>query len=210
MNEQFIQEMSEVAGVDFRANVPAGTQLGEQEIEPGANVKWTKPSSMMRVGKTALPERIALYDLMTHDRSMVPPTIAQKRMATYPGRFTLKEPADWHAGDPEVIDETCEICIRQPEFLDGSLDRPAFTSWSQLRQHYQLFHTNEWVALEDDRRERERREEQGQMRALIASIASMVSGGVNVPPEVRAQVEQLQDSEEDKSVRVSRPRKASG
>ena len=169
MNEQFLRELGQVAGVepDFRANVPAGTPLGADQIEPGASVNYTKRKSMMNVGGKELPDRVELYDIARHDVSLVPPTIAQKRMTTNPGRFTMVKPADWHDRDPKPIDETCEVCDRDPE----RVERAKFYSHSELVLHYQLVHTLEWQGIEADRREQERRDDSRQMRELIASIA---------------------------------------
>ena len=188
MSEQFLREMSQLAGEpDFRANVPPGTPLGETEIEPGAVAKWNKPASMMRVGNRTLPQRIALYDLRRHDISMVPPTIAQKRIGDYPGRFTTIEPSDWHDSDPIPIDETCEICAADPERTQP----PRYYSGAQLRLHYQLVHTMEWQGIEADKRDEERREDSAQMRRLIASIATMASGGQTLTDAIQDEVSQV-------------------
>ena len=185
-SEQFLKEIAQVSGVepDFRANVPPGTPLGSTEIEPGATVNYTKASQLVRMGQHKLPERLALYDLVRHDVSMVPPTIAQKRLSDYPGRYTMVKPAGWHDSDPVPIDETCEICDADPE----RTERAKFFSNSQLTLHYQLVHTMEWQGIESDRRDAERREDNAQMRRLIASIAGMNGG--QVPAEVADEVTQ--------------------
>ena len=177
MSDQYLEELSQKQGVDYRANVPAGTVLGEEQIEPGAAMKHTKSGSMLRAGDKALPEREPLYDLLRHDRSMVPATIVRARMARHPGRFTTIEPPDWHDSDPVPIEDTCDICLsdieRTQEQMDrfGSVERPRFYSESQLRTHYRLLHEQSWEDREADRRDRERREEQAQMRDLISTLA---------------------------------------
>lgn len=198
MNEQFLTEMQEVAGVDFRAAVPPGTELGRQEIEPGGTAVWRKPHSLIRAGQRELPERVWLYDLTgAATPSFVPPTIAQKRITDYPGRYTLKEPQGM--GEATPIDETCEICARRRRQESGAGPKK-FYSHSDLIGHYRAFHTLEWEAIEQDRRERERREDQSQMRALIASIAAMVRPAPDIPAPVREQIEGLQE----KPMRVRR------
>lgn len=167
MNEQFLRELQQNREINFRADVPAGTPLGVDEIEPGAKVNYSKRQSMVRAGSTALPDRMALYDIARHDVSMVPPTIAQARVARDGRRFTTVKPDNWHDSDPIPIDETCEICERDPE----SVERPKFYSLSALDLHYKLVHTLEYEGITADRREQERREESKQMRDLISAIA---------------------------------------
>ena len=193
--EQFIQEMSEVAGIDFRAQVPEGTVLGSQTIDntPGASLVNKKQSSLMRVGATALPDRVKMYDLRRHDVSNVPPTIANARMSRYPGRFTLREPANWHDSDPKVIDETCEVCVRDPERPEGA-ERPKFTSFDQLQEHYEFFHEFTWRRMERDRLEAERREDKGTLQALIGTLIKVMRPDADLPDAVREQIERLQEN----------------
>lgn len=212
MTNQYLEELSRQQGVDYRANVPEGTVLGEEEIEPGAKTVFRKAKSMMRAGNTPLPERQALYDLRRHDVSMVPPTIAQKRMSQYPGRFTTIRPGDWDANAPEPIEDTCEICLNDPERIEeqmrlyGEVERPKYYSMAQLRRHYQLSHEMEWGDIEADRRDKERREEAGRMERLVLSLISVLAPNkVNdLPDAVREQIEHLQDSDEEKPLRVRR------
>ena len=194
MSNQYLEELSQSQGIDFRAQVPEGTALGTEEIEPGASVKFQKQRSMMRVGKQALPERQPIYDMLRHDVSMVPPTIAQKRMATYPGRFTTIKPAGWDDNQPEPIEDTCEICYTDPERIQehmsrwGEVERPKFYRESDLRRHYQLSHSMEWEDIESDRRDRERRGEADSMRTLVASLAALVAADRELPPEIAEQL----------------------
>lgn len=210
MANQFIEEMSEVAGVDFRADVPPGTELGREEIAPGAQAVFHKSRSGVHAGGHPLPERVDLYDLHTHDHSKVPPTIAQKRMMTYPGRYTMKRPATWT--DPTPIDDTCMLCTERRAQESGAGPKKFYSEWD-LIQHYRLMHTLEWEAIESDRKDKERREEQSTMRTLVASIAAMVNKGVDVPQEIREQIADLEARDEAQIVaeppkrRPGRPRK---
>lgn len=200
MTNQYLEELSKKQGVDFRAPVPEGTELGREQIEPGAEVVHHKNKSMVHAAGKPLPEREALYDLLRHDKSMVPPTIAQARMARHPGRFTTIEPPGWHDNDPEPIEETCEICFNDPERIDeqmrlyGSVERPKFQSMAQLRRHYQLSHEMEWNDIEADRRDKERRDEAGRMERLVFSLVSALapSAADKLSPEVREQITELQ------------------
>lgn len=202
---QYLEELSQKQGVDYRANVPEGTVLGEQQIEPGATAVFKKNKSLLRAGNQALPEREALYDLTRHDVSMVPATIAQARMAKYPGRFTTIKPANWHDADPVPIDDTCVICESDPERIANpdAEKRPKFYSASDLSRHYQLLHSGEWEDIRRDREEAERRADQSMMRGLIASVVGLMNQGKELPVEVREQIEALQDADE-KPVRRKR------
>lgn len=194
--EQFIQEMSELTGApmaDFRANVPEGTELGRTNLDgnPGAQAVWKKAPSLMRAGDVPLPERVNLYDKKRHDISYVPPTIAGARIAKYPGRFTMIKPVDWHDSDPAIIEETCEVCIRDPE-RPATAERPKFTSWDQLQEHYEFFHERSWQRMERDRIERERRDDKNMMASLIGTLISVMRPDVQLPEAVREQIEDLQ------------------
>lgn len=195
-SEQFIQEMAELQGVDavdFRAEVPEGTFLGKQDIEPGATANYFKPSSKMRMGNVALPDRVPLYDVRRHDISMVPPTIANRRITEYPGRFTMRKPANWHDSDPTPIEETCEVCLRDPE-RDPNAERPKFFFWDQLQEHYQLFHEFSWQRREREKAEQDRRDDRSEMRALIASLISVVRPDVKLPTAVQEQIDRIQQN----------------
>lgn len=191
MSNQYLEELSKTQGIDYRASVPAGTVLGEEEIEPGAKTVYKKSDSLMRAGKTPLPERQPLYDIVRHDMSMVPPTIIHARMSKYPGRFTTIKPEDWDENQPVPIDETCEICAADPERLADprAEKRPKFYTQQALTLHYRLVHTMEWDDIQLERAERQRRADQADMRDLIASIASMATRGQDLPPEVAEAVE---------------------
>ncbi len=193
----FLEELAEIyAEPDFRANVPAGTEIGHQSPEPGAEMTWKKSASKMRIGNRVLPERIPLYNLWNHDLSMVPPTIANKRMSEHPGQYSMRKPANWDATARQPIDETCEICARRriQETGPGTPPKPFFDR-AELRNHMRYMHTNEWEAIEQTRRDDERRGDQSRMETLIASIAAMVRPGVQLPPEVEAQIQGLQQDD---------------
>ena len=198
VTEQFIQEMSQIVGTDvspdFRASVPEGTELGRTNLDgPGAQAVWRKQGSLLRAGQTPLPDRVPLYDVRRHDISNVPPTIAAARMSRYPGRFTMQKPKDWDAGNPPVIDETCAVCMRDPERPEGA-EKPKFTSWDQLQEHYEFFHEMTFRRMERDRVERERREERGEMRTLLGAIVGLLAPGAKLPPEVQDQIDRMREN----------------
>ncbi len=194
-NPTFLEQLGEEYGTDpdFRADVPVGTEIGHKPLGPGADASWKKSSSKMRVGNKELPDRIPLYDNWTHDRSMVPPTIANKRMSEHPGRFFIRKPAGWDERNPVPIDDTCQICarVRIQESGPGTPPKP-FYDREQLRMHMRYMHQNEWDAIEQNRRDDERREDQNRMERLVASIAAMVNPGIKLPSEVAEQITGLQ------------------
>jgi hypothetical protein len=187
VSEQFVTELSEVSGVDFRGtDVPVGEVIHEQKLDgnPGASATWRKSPSKVRMGEVPLPDRVALYNVVTYDRSMVPPTIAQKRMSEHPGRYTMRKPADWDDRAPKPIDETCEVC-RKRRALEGNGPKP-FYDELDLEGHYEFFHPREWARIQRERERLERQGEQSTTNKLIASIASLFQQGrgAELPAEV--------------------------
>jgi hypothetical protein len=157
-----LEEIARSQAADFRAPVPAGTYLGGEEIEPGARVNWRKANSLMTAGGRALPDRVPLYDRERQDVSMVPPTIATKRIMKDPTRFTMT-PQHFEARTP--IDDTCEVCKANR----GGRSR-AFYSEYDLDAHKQILHPREFAMEERRRAESIRSEDRNQMTELMRMI----------------------------------------
>ncbi len=187
--EQFVTEMSEVTGHDLRGtDVPVGAVVHEQQLDgtPGATATWTKKASKVRMGEVTLPDRVALYNVATYDISMVPPTIAQKRMSEHPGRYTMRKPANWDERAPQPIDETCEVC-RKRRAQEGNGPKPFFDELD-LEAHYENYHPREWSRIVRERERLERQSEQSTTNKLLASISGMFQQGrgASLPPEIAA------------------------
>jgi hypothetical protein len=149
---------------DFRANVPAGTDLAQTNLGvQGMVVKWKKADSGMNINGKALPDRIPLYNKLTGDVSMVPPTIGQKRFAEHPGVYTFRRPEDFPTKTP--IDETCPICTRGR----GGNKRPFYDLYD-LENHMQVLHPREHAAALRTQEQAERREDRQLQRDLVAAI----------------------------------------
>lgn len=157
-----LEEIARSQAADFRANVPAGTALGSEEIEPGARVNFRKSNSMMRAGDRALPDRVPLYDRQREDVSMVPPTIATKRIMRDPGRFTM---TPQHFESRQPIAETCDVCL----INRGNVPRPFYSEYD-LETHYQILHPREWSLKERRREEAFRSEDRDRMYELMQMI----------------------------------------
>lgn len=158
-------------GPDFRANVPAGTVLGEERIEGSDSlVRHTKQRSMIRSGSTALPERVMLWNLQTKQGRPVPSTVAMKRITQGtkqfpPSAFTLRNP-----GLPkrEPIDEHCWVCDNQ-RAQHGEPPRD-FYDVIQFEAHMQLLHPREWESHLRREASAERMEDRREMREMILEI----------------------------------------
>ena len=190
--EQFITELSEVQGVDFRGDgLAPGAVVYEQTLDntPGASATWKKAPSKVRMGGVPLPDRVSLYNRQTHDISMVPPTIAQKRMSEHPGVYTMRKPDNWDEIAPKPIDESCVVCTKERKKYGAPPKR--FYDEMDLEAHYQNFHPREWGRIERERDRMERQAEQGQTNKLIAAIAAIFQQGRGgeVPQEIREAVE---------------------
>lgn len=88
-------------------SIPEGTVLGESTGAAGEQVKWKKPSSMVKAGSTPLPERFEAYD---RDGSMsLLPTAQMSRMLS---KHRADDPSTraFHTHTRGMTRETCRIC----------------------------------------------------------------------------------------------------
>ena len=157
-----LEEIARSQSADFRANVPAGTYLGGEEIGPGARVNFRKANSMMTAGGKSLPDRVPLYDRQRSDMSMVPPTIATKRIMKDPSRFTMT-PLHFEARTP--IADTCEVCKANR----GGKPRDFYSEYD-LDAHKQILHPREFAMEERRRSESIRSEDRNQTLELMRMI----------------------------------------
>lgn len=162
--------------VDFRADVPAGTPLGESQDEFGGVYRWKKADSKQRMGSMALPERVNLYNMETGDISRVPPTIAQKRIMQRPQVYTMRRPADFPVREP--IDDTCDICLENR----GGVPRP-FYSLYDLEAHYQICHPREWATKVRQEELTARKNSDDRMTTLISLL--LQNQGIELPDEIK-------------------------
>lgn len=173
VSETYIAAMEELAamGPDYRANVPAGTVLGEEGFGDGGMVRHRKRQSMVRMGGQALPERVRIWNVHNGSMSVVPPTIAQKRLMEgtkqFPGQgnFTLRDPG---FPKPEPISETCEVCDKKRAEA-GNPPRP-FYDVLQYEAHMELMHPRWWSTHLRREQQSERLEDRAAMRDMIREI----------------------------------------
>lgn len=176
--EAYLSTLEEIAALgqepDYRANVPAGTLLGETPIEgsDGGSVRYRKRQSMVRAGTRILPERMMLWNKVTQRGSLVPPTIATKRMMQGtrdfpPSAFTVRDP---HFPPRLPIDEHCAICDAKRAQI-GAPPRDFFDLY-QLEAHKQLLHPREWATEQRQEEQQRRIEDRTEMRELITTIVA--------------------------------------
>lgn len=155
---ELMDELTSVAQRQRDPSIPAGTVLAESvETDEAGNVlavtREVKTNSLVRNGKTALPERFAAFDKYGN-MSMLP--TAQM------GRMLSKERADspgeraFHTHTKGMTRETCSICPepKQPiealcPFCTGARAvKNTFTSEQQFITHKQLMHALEFETEE--------------------------------------------------------------
>jgi hypothetical protein len=180
-------------GVDYRSNAPAGTVLGEGNVD-GAIFRAIKGNSMVRNGKQELPNRWPVYNTRTGALSMVPTATLRyqlsKRNKDDGSRvYALKVPEG--IVPPTPIADTCKIC-----YINRGNKHRNFYSEYDLLSHMQLFHTLEWNAMERDRDIAQRREDSNRMERLIMTLATSLRPDIvkDLPEEVKTQITELQAS----------------
>lgn len=138
-----------IATMQRDASIAAGTVLGEYELADGATHREIKTNSMVRNGKTPLPERFAAFDKFGN-LSMLP--TAQM------GRMLAKDRADapgeraFHVHTGGKTRKTCGICppAMTPidmlcEFCTGvRSQKPTFFTEEQLISHQRVAHSLEY------------------------------------------------------------------
>lgn len=138
-----------VAQMQRDASIAAGTVLAEFELADGATHREVKSNSMVRNGKTPLPERFAAWDKFGN-LSMLP--TAQM------GRMLAKERADspgeraFHVHTGNTTRETCRICPEPKQPIEALCNhctgvrsvKPTFFSEEQLIAHKRVAHTLEY------------------------------------------------------------------
>lgn len=105
-----LQDM--MASADIAASyrdpsIPEGTVLGESIGPAGEQVKWKKPSSMVKAGNTSLPERFEAYDRDGNVSSL--PTAQMSRMLSKT-RADDQSVRAFHTHTRGMTRETCRIC----------------------------------------------------------------------------------------------------
>jgi hypothetical protein len=209
--EAYIAALEEIAamgqeGPDFRANVPAGTVLGEEGISGSdGRVQYRKRQSLLRAGQRQLPERVMLWNKMTGRGSMVPPTLATKRVMQgtkqFPASaFTLRDPG---FPKPEPIEEHCWVCDKKRE-IAGNPPRDFFDV-IQYEAHMELMHPREWSTHLRQAQQRERLEDREAQRDFIMEIVRAMRPEVLANLDTEAAEEQIADEVER---RRGRPRRA--
>lgn len=155
---------------DFRANVPAGTELGSQPLGDGSMVRWRKPRSMVSIGGREIPDRVPVYDTRTNDVSYVPTVQIQhhlnKRRPDGSRVFSRRPNPDIAPKTP--IEETCLVCLP----LRNGVPRPFYTKFD-LTAHYELMHPREWRALQEEKQETARHADSSNMSAILQQLVEL-------------------------------------
>ena len=204
--EQQIAVMEELAamGPDYRANVPAGTPLGTENFGDGGRVDYSKRPSLVRSGGMPMPERVPIWNVHNGSKSIVPPTIAQKRLTQgtkrFPGfgNFTLRDPG---LAQRVPIEETCEVCDKRRAEVGNPPRR--FFDILQYEAHMQLLHPRWWDSYLRREAQSERLQDRESMRELIREIVSALRPG-SLGDEDTSEIEEQIAGEAEKAIRRRR------
>lgn len=194
---------------DWRADVPSGTTLAREEIQPGAVIEHFKNRSMVKFRGQELPERTKVYDTRSGVSSMVPTAALRQQLAKRRRDgsrvYSLKFPEG--VVMPTPIKDTCRICAERRR-LEGNDPHRNFYSEDQLLNHMLSFHANEWAAMERQREIDARREDANRLERLMITMMTAMNPGAaaNLPEDVKAQIADLQKKVE---AVAEEPKKAS-
>lgn len=185
-----VAEADQLAAAYRNPDIPAGTVLGETSLGSGT-VQWTKPPSMVRAGKTALPKRFAAYD---RDGALhMLPTAQLNRMLSKSRADAPGERA-FHTHRADITRETCPICPPLKVPYPGSCEwcmesrhvKKVFANATAQRTHKLRYHPDELAANEAEVERAERREQIDAQKSVADAILASVQGGAAAAPATRA------------------------
>lgn len=178
---QGLMEQTELAQGYRDPSIPEGAVLAVSRDAAGAEVRWTKPSSMVRAGKTPLPERFEAYDTKGNLHRL--PTAMMTMMLSKP-KADAPGVRAFHTHTGGKTRETCSICPEDIVPFEGTCDwclkrtngavRKQFEDEDKQIAHYRAFHEQEYGTLQTrlDREER-RAQIEAQNRIAEAMLASV-------------------------------------
>lgn len=175
-------------------SIPEGTLLAETTGPIGEQVRYKKPSSMVRAGKTPLPERFAAYDKFGN-LSMLP-TAMMSLMLSKPRADAPNERA-FHTHTRGITRDNCGICPKAEATFEETCEwclkrsagavRKQFADADAKETHERAFHPQEKEAFE---RRLERAERQAALDAQNRLAEAMLTmAKQNAPAPQAAQME---------------------
>lgn len=171
-------------------SIPEGTVLSETVGAAGEMVRFKKPSSMVRAGKTPLPERFAAYDKFGN-LSMLP-TAMMTAMLSKPRADSPNERA-FHTHSRGITRDTCQICPKATEAYpetcewclksSGGLVRKRFEDEDAKERHERAFHPDEKVAFTARMERAERQADREAQQRLAEAMLKMAEARAADAPE---------------------------
>lgn len=161
-------------------NIEPGTLLGESDVG-GQQVRWTKQRSMVRMGKTPLPERFEAWDIYGK-MSMLPTAQMNYQLAKPNAEFMDRRAFHVHVGG--VTRTNCKICPPTKEPYPGSCEWclessfgkvvKKFADQNEQETHFYLYHERQWATLQSQLARKERAEETAANRELAQAVLAAV------------------------------------
>lgn len=165
-------------------NIPAGAVLSESELD-GIVHRELKQNSMVRMGKTPLPERFEVWDV--YGRPSLVPTAQMTRMLQ---KVNAERPnaRAFHTHRGGVTRETCGVCPQTSESFAGTCAwcfertggnvQKRFDSQDAQEAHYRAFHYEQWQSLERRIEREQRQAELATQRELAQAMMALAQGRV--------------------------------
>lgn len=190
-------KVEDVAKMQRDPSIPAGTVLAEAEID-GAVHRELKQNSMVRMGKTPLPERFEAWDLYGHSSML--PTAQMARMLSKPNAERPGVRA-FHLHRGGVTRENCTTCPPAPPEYEGTCTwcfersagsvRKSFASQAVQEAHFAYYHPMEWETFQ---RVAEREMRQAEVAANRELAQAMLAVAQNRVPTAVVEPEPVADS----------------
>jgi hypothetical protein len=169
--EEFTELMDDLAARQRDPNIPAGTTVGESNIE-GMTATWKKQNSMHHLGGQPLPERVPLYHWPDNEISLIPTALIFKRLARVDdGHRTWSRKPFPDATPPEYI-------IREVPHMPGGAQYKKFIDESAYETFMKNKDPDRWESTLRQQERQERELDRQEQRALTAALIESAGGKV--------------------------------
>lgn len=172
---------------DYRADVPSGTVLAEQDFGGGTKMRFTKANSKVSMNGQEVSDRFTAYRT-DNGREVRLPTVQmgyylRKRHADGTRVFTRNK-QEVPAREP--IKETCPVC---DEHRGPNAPQKYFYSINDYVQHMAGFHEQEWAAIQEGQRRRDAQAgletQENLAKAILAAVERLEAKGEETPRRAR-------------------------
>lgn len=188
-----VEEAESVASKRRDPSIPAGTVLAESELD-GVIHREVQTSSMVRMGKVALPERFEAFGI--YGNRVMLPTAQMQRMLSKPHAVRTDLRA-FHTHARGVTRETCGTCPPKLAPYEGTCQwcmertmgqvRKEFKDEAAYEAHCDTYHPQGWASLQRSIDRAQRAEEHATQKELAEAMLAMARGQ-SVSPVIEEKV----------------------